>query len=191
MNKILGIILFLFLLVGGYVLLNNESTNNLTSIQVLPSRVPDQPTDPTSGWKSYRNTKYGYEIKYPDNDYVNCTAINSNDFFLFKGTEPKDCGLGEEPTEFYIKQDDTSSEYKKSNECFTVSTKQSYISNSIPAIEYTYTRIGAAGYCAKYNRYDQAAYYEVKRGNQTLTIYVLGKDDPIKNKILSTLQLTQ
>lgn len=69
---------------GGYYLANNQNTNDTTTVTptnttqttttAKPSTIPTiasttttSATDETASWKSYANTKYSYNVKYPTN----------------------------------------------------------------------------------------------------------------------------
>jgi hypothetical protein len=69
---LLGAFLFLLLGCGGYVLFAKKTRPIGKAIaQVSPTAFQPSPkTDPTANWKIYRNSKYGYILKYPSNFFV-------------------------------------------------------------------------------------------------------------------------
>jgi len=62
LNTTLVVIVIAIIAIGGYFILLKKST---TPAGIQPQQ-PTQQSD-TSNWKTYRNEKYGFEIKYPPN----------------------------------------------------------------------------------------------------------------------------
>ncbi len=68
-----------------------QQSQNQQPQQQTQQTNPVQPTDQTAGYKTYANNKYGFEIKYPSNWYVD--AQHSEDPTINIGKDIK--GIGE------------------------------------------------------------------------------------------------
>lgn len=76
---LIGLGAFLIIIIGGGIgyflgVDNSEQTtpaNTTPIVKVSPTPTPD----PTANWKTYTNTKYGYEAKYPQSWYLYETKI--------------------------------------------------------------------------------------------------------------------
>ncbi len=69
---LLSVFLLITLLISGYLLLQVQSlTKQLAQIQIQPTptplstEIPSPTPDLTANWKTYKNTKVGFELKYP------------------------------------------------------------------------------------------------------------------------------
>jgi len=85
---IIGVLAVLLLTLGsGYYVLQSQ-TQKPTPSPTLVSTVSPSPaptTDPTANWKTYKNSKYGFEVQYPTDWY----AKEYQDFFLLFGKSPE------------------------------------------------------------------------------------------------------
>lgn len=76
------LIILVFLLLGITAFLayqNLQLQKQIVSFQTQPSPSPESTIDPTSNWKTYTNTKYGFSIKYPGNWSVKESLIASDE----------------------------------------------------------------------------------------------------------------
>lgn len=98
-SKIIPIIIVIIILIlvgaGSYILGTKNSqpaTENIIQTTPIPSPIPT--TDPTSNWKTYTNTKYGYSIKYPSDlfvkDFETATSFTSEPYPTGEGPGPLD-----------------------------------------------------------------------------------------------------
>ncbi|MEK7562748.1 MAG: hypothetical protein AAB509_03665 [Patescibacteria group bacterium] len=55
---------------------------------------PDIQTAETAGWKTYTNTKYTFEIKYPDDFKGSVSADSAKAGLFFYGENPKKLKIG-------------------------------------------------------------------------------------------------
>ncbi len=76
MAEILGIILAGAVLAGGYYWYESHKANTPNT----PNQIQHQ--DETANWKTYKNTKFGYEIKYPNSVGV----VSELDFAIVEPT---------------------------------------------------------------------------------------------------------
>ena len=92
------VFLLLVSLIGsGYLYLQNqkkETSPNVTSLVKSPTATPD----PTLGWQTYTNSKYGFSLKIPNNfqappETTNLGVFGNNIFFnVSKNSEPECTG---------------------------------------------------------------------------------------------------
>ncbi len=164
-----------------------------TFMQILSTFKFTDQDDNTSNWKTHTDDKYGFTIKYPSNKYVYCPIEGNKDFFLFKGSDAtKDCYLGEQPTEMYIRErvgketpkDVTCRDYKKEDIAI----------DGVPAIKYTSGKSNnnPSSECPvkEFGSENKVSIYLDHGGNQ-LEIYIdETSDKETKNQILSTLNFT-
>lgn len=90
-------ILITFLIVGlisilGYWVYNKYFVSQeQTTAEVTPTPVAI--IDPTANWKTYKNSTYGFQIKYPNNWFSkSCDKLASTTIYLFP-TGPDECDL--------------------------------------------------------------------------------------------------
>lgn len=63
----LGLLVFLLLLSFSFLGYQNmQLQKQIESMQTLPSATTQPNPDSTANWKTYTNTKYGFEFKYPE-----------------------------------------------------------------------------------------------------------------------------
>jgi len=88
--------------------------------------------DKTPNWKTYTNPQEKYSMDYPAFLFTDCSGDDG--FFLMEGAEgTRDCGLGEEFTQFFVTTDFSSSNsYQKSDyeECYSVEKEPMIISGA-------------------------------------------------------------
>lgn len=75
LSKILAAILFILLpFIGFFLGIRYQEMTDIAKSQqeennASIARIPTPTINDTANWKTYTNTKYGYEFKYPDSDY--------------------------------------------------------------------------------------------------------------------------
>ncbi|OGK37376.1 hypothetical protein A3F03_04290 [Candidatus Roizmanbacteria bacterium RIFCSPHIGHO2_12_FULL_41_11] len=86
LSKILAGVLFITLpFLGFYLGMEYEKkitpsfTNSLTPI--VENKIPVPPPDPIANWKTYKNSKYGFEFKYPKHLSDNCCGVYSDSLY--------------------------------------------------------------------------------------------------------------
>lgn len=96
---------------------NNQQTNNTQTLSPTPNPTPNPTptpipnptsTNPTADWKTYSNTQYGFEFKYPSNNETEITQdggririqnynpntdalrLKQNEYYLYVNVVPSD-----------------------------------------------------------------------------------------------------
>jgi len=62
---LLIVVLLLFIFGGGTYYLRVKQVKQITPTPAIVQSTPTPTPDPTANWKTYKNTLYGYEFKYP------------------------------------------------------------------------------------------------------------------------------
>jgi len=79
MFLILGIFLFTGLVFASYLLASNKQAQPTPTSS--PLTLPTSTPDPTTNWKTYTDTKYGFSMKYPEDwEFKPCTDILCGSF---------------------------------------------------------------------------------------------------------------
>lgn len=183
--------------VAGYIILSKPKFPIYAS--PLPVITSDQPSpepqassvDETAAWKTYTNTKQGYSIKYPSDKFINCSK---DDFFLFKGGEnDRECGLGEENTEFYIINKHTKNDYKATSDPSCLGYLDDRITiDYTEAIKYSYVFNGQSTKCdsSLTKLIKDNVYIIFNHGGYPYEIFYNSREDfDTKINILSTFRL--
>lgn len=89
MNKklIIGIITGVILLIGGYFVFSKKLVLSVVNRQqnFSVTATPTISSIDTSDWKTYRNDEYGFEFKYPVNQFILSTKNTDGDYFRRSG----------------------------------------------------------------------------------------------------------
>lgn len=144
---VLGIVATLGIAGGAYYLGTNKAPSQPqqvnTSQTPQPSQIPSPTSDETANWKTYTNTKYGYEIQYPQDKFIDCSH---GDYFAldfnYNALNETSCADGEGFRDISITAVDKSygtTATTKFPECW--STKQEQVNvGSVVGTKYTNTR---------------------------------------------------
>ncbi len=89
--------LFLIIVLAGvYFVVNNTATPSQTPQPIAPTQsIPTSPLtptsieDPTKNWKTFTNTDYGYQLKYPE-ALITITPENAPQVFIIYFTDKKE-----------------------------------------------------------------------------------------------------
>lgn len=166
----LGIVVILLavLSVGGYFVLNN----NKKVAEVVPTATPT-PVDETANWKTYMNSKYGFEFKYPDNWTLSEENSSTANYIYLKN--------GDEKLTFEVVNS------SKDNLLSSKPTTKSVEFNSILWNYHESFKYCDAGECGK-----TSPAYTAKKGNLliTFTLSTMTKVTNVPEQILSTFKFT-
>jgi hypothetical protein len=83
---VIGLLIVIGLFLNAYLIFSKKETITKTPDATITGATPTP--DPTIGWKTYTNTKLGYEIKYP-NDFFIKTKGTANDPFTYISNYPE------------------------------------------------------------------------------------------------------
>lgn len=158
--------------------------------------VPTQSPQPTLNsariWKTFTDAENGYSIQYPTDKFTNCTS--PKEFFLFEGVEGiKECGAGEERTEFLIthsKQGTGNFEKSEFEQCYTV-LKEPIIVDGVKGNKYSNILKSDKGKCDNQEVHyaKNSVHIILEHGGKLYNIHFFDDiEKDIKYKILSTFK---
>ncbi|HMQ01853.1 MAG TPA: hypothetical protein PKD79_02160 [Candidatus Doudnabacteria bacterium] len=98
-NVIIYLIAMAILIIGGYALFRNDKTSDHGLDKVYDSTTTNQNTNSetqenfvdTTNWITYKNTQFGYEVKYP-NDWLGGEVSVVTDYAIFYKSN-RDAGM--------------------------------------------------------------------------------------------------
>lgn len=159
----------------------------------LPQIV--QSPDSTADWKTYKNTKYGYEIKYPKG-FVTCeiepaSGVVEDTFYLYEGNS-QICTAGEIAPFILIRNDlEGTGDVNKSSyeDCYYVQATKLRFSG-IDATKYANIVISDTGSCAMVSGIARHTKHIVFDHNNQIynIVYSDYEQAELKNQILSTFK---
>ena len=90
---IFGVIVVAIVIAGVFVM-QKKSKITVDKKQTVTQQQTDQQAIDTSDWKTYKNEKFGYEIKYPNDVFLkNCESADVG--FTKNKEDINKCGEGE------------------------------------------------------------------------------------------------
>lgn len=222
LGSLLGILVFAGAVFGAYKLGQKQiQPVSQPTLTPLPSEVSTEEGDPTANWKTYTNTEYGFEFKYPINwsTYDNTQKTNSKTLELYllnvpEGTPWPDDFLG--VVKVYKGISDLTQWFHSEVE-FTEAKKQEFINLAkasgyndiaISDLSQSYIQTTVSGYpvieqtilCHRQNCYFMAGPqnkkdYYFKKGDTVVLISFLtlfpDETFPILDKIASTFKFLE
>lgn len=190
------------LAVGGYLLGINKNKSPQAPTSQITS-IPTPTVDPTVNWKTYTNTAFGYQFKYP-NDHTVATDVNWKDghfisatptstlSFIYDIPDKEVFGPGKDIPGLYFSIENSSKSSKEKAQEYLNEHRRSYLDENgleIQAEETLFANLPASeikggGYINQSFRL-----IFISKNNMLLTIEQR-TDDPLFEQILSTFKFT-
>jgi hypothetical protein len=162
---------------------NNPETDNITK-QILSTFKFTTPIDQTAGWKTYTNTQYGYEIKYPKDWSISTSSGGLGIYCNFQNGDKKcegleNVGIGVPGPGIGITVKQVS--FADFTKDYVVNNKEYYLLDGATGWKFSggpVISVGSSDYI-----------FATKNSNSYIITYV--SMAPIQNQIISTFKFTK